>query len=186
MTLHAGRRNWLLLCLGLLLSLDTGTCLASSSPVQQSYRLGSNDLVHIQVYGEDELNVESKIDGDGNIHYPLLGILSAAGKTVRELQDDLTARLAAGYVRNPKVTVYVVRHRNIYVSGEVKTAGAYPYEEGLTVHKAITMAGGFTDKAAESSTKVLRMIEGNEQSVAVDLDALIQPGDILVIPRSFF
>jgi len=151
MTLLAGRRNWLLLCLGLLLSLDMGTCLAFSSPVQQSYRLGSNDLVHIQVYGEDDLNIESKVDGDGNIQYPLLGVLSVTGKTVRELQDDLTARLAAGYVRNPKVTVYVVRHRNIYVSGEVKTAGAYPYEEGLTVHKAITMAGGFTDKASTTS-----------------------------------
>ena len=186
MTLLAGRRNWLLLCLGLLLSLDMGACLASSSPVQQSYRLGSNDLVHIQVYGEDDLNIESKIDGDGNIQYPLLGVLSVAGKTVRELQDDLTARLAAGYIRNPKVTVYVVRHRNIYVSGEVKTAGAYPYEEGLTVHKAITMAGGFTDKASTNRAKVIRTIEGKDHSIAVDLDAMVQPDDILVIPRSFF
>src|SRR5690349_24052405 len=107
MKLSAGLRNVLLVYLGLLVSLDTGTCFAASSPSLQSYRLGSNDVLHIQVYGEDDLNVERKIDGDGNIQYPLLGILSVAGKTARELQDELTTRLEKGYIRQPKVTVHV-------------------------------------------------------------------------------
>src|SRR5690349_6855357 len=134
MIFSTGLKNLCLVCLGLFLSLATGICFASSSSSLQGYRLGSNDVLHIQVYGEDDLNVERKIDGDGTIHYPLLGVLSVAGKTVREAQEDLTAQLAKGYVRNPKVTVYVIKHRNFFVSGEVKTAGAYPYEEGLTVH----------------------------------------------------
>jgi len=247
-------------CLGLVLLFDTGICFATSSSSLQTYRLGSNDVLHIQVYGEDDLNVERKIDGDGNIQYPLLGILSVSGKTAREVQDELTTRLEKGYIRQPKVTVYVVKHRNFYVSGEVRVAGGYPYEEGLTVHKAlsmaggwtekaergnikvnrviggvtqsievgfdepvlpddfivvpqirkvyvngevkragdypyeqgltvhkaITMAGGFTDKAAESRTKVLRKVNGKEQSIPVDLETIVLPDDILVVPRSFF
>ena len=69
---------------------------------------------------------------------------------------------------------------------EVKTPGRSLYEKGLTVHKVITMAGGFTDKAAESSTKVLRKVNGQEQSIQVNLDTIILPDDILVVPRSFF
>src|SRR4249920_1954667 len=145
MILSAGLRNVLLICLGLVLSLDTSTCFASSSPSLQSYRLGSNDVLHIQVYGEDDLNAERKVDGEGNIHYPLLGVFPVAGKTVQEVQEELTARLEKGYVRKPRITVFVVKHRNFYVSGEVKTAGGYPYEEGLTLHKALSLAGGRTE-----------------------------------------
>src|SRR5574340_175213 len=97
----AGRvkdRQWWMLGIGLILCFETGIGLATSPPAHQSYRLGVNDLVHIQVYGEEDLNIESKIDGDGSIHFPLLGPLHVAGKTIQELQDDLTARLARGYV----------------------------------------------------------------------------------------
>src|SRR6476659_1182935 len=106
MTFLPIQKNMLLLCLGLVLLFDIGICFASPLPSVHTYRLGSNDVLHIQVYGEDDLNVERKIDGDGNIQYPLLGILSVAGKTARELQDELTTRLERGYIRQPKVTVY--------------------------------------------------------------------------------
>ena len=181
MILSAGLRNWWLVCLGLLLSLDTGTCFASSSSSLQSYRLGSNDVLHIQVYGEDDLNVERKIDGDGTIHYPLLGVLSVAGKTVREVQEDLTAQLAKGYVRKPQVTVYVVKHRNFYVSGEVKTAGGYPYEEGLTVHKALSLAGGRTEKAERGPVKVTRLTGGIAETLVATPEMAVLPDDIIVV-----
>jgi polysaccharide export outer membrane protein len=68
----------------------------------------------------------------------------------------------------------------------VKLSGAFPYEKGLTVHKAITMAGGFTDKAAKTSTKVLRSIDGQEHSIEIALDAQVLPEDIIVVPQRFF
>jgi len=74
----------------------------------------------------------------------------------------------------------------VYVNGEVKKAGDYPYEKGLTIHKIITMAGGFTDKAAVGRTKILRIVDGEEQSLRVTLDAQVLPEDIVVVPRSFF
>jgi protein involved in polysaccharide export with SLBB domain len=76
--------------------------------------------------------------------------------------------------------------RKVYINGEVKRAGEYPYERGLTVHKIISMAGGFTDKAAERNTRVLRKIDGQEQSLQVNLETIVLPEDILVVPRSFF
>ena len=86
----------------------------------------------------------------------------------------------------PDDFIVVPQLQKVYVNGEVKHAGDYPYERGLTVHKIISMAGGFTDKAAERSTKVLRKVNGQEESIQVNLETIILPEDILVVPRSFF
>ena len=64
--------------------------------------------------------------------------------------------------------------------------GRYLYEMGMTVHKAITMVGGFTDTASAGRTKILRIVNGEEQSLRANLDAVILPEDIVVVPRSFF
>jgi polysaccharide biosynthesis/export protein len=86
----------------------------------------------------------------------------------------------------PEDIIVVAESRKFYVTGEVKTPGRYVYESGLTVHKAVTMAGGFTDKAAERRTKVLRIVDGEERAMAVKLDALLLPDDIILVPQSFF
>jgi protein involved in polysaccharide export with SLBB domain len=224
------------------------------------YRIGPNDVVRIQVFGEEELSLERKVEGDGKIDYPLLGAVPVEGKTVEDLQQYLTTRLASGYLRHPKVSISIVLHRNFYVSGEVKTPGGFPYEEGLTlqkaiamsgglteksdkaeiivkrlngkvaedlrlepdalimpddlivvaqaqkfyvngevkkpgdysyekgltVHKAITMAGGFTEKASKGSAKVLRTVNGQEETFEMTLDSPAHPGDIIVVPQRFF
>lgn len=225
-----------------------------------AYKVGPNDTLRIQVFGEDDLTVEKGVGGDGTIDYPLLGTVRVEGKTIEEIQRHLTTQLDAGYIRHPKVSVSIIRHRNFYVGGEVRTPGGFPYqagltvqkaiaiaggltersdkagikverlngqvsetlalsldalvmpddliyvakvqkfyvngevrtpgnysyEKGLTVHKAITIAGGFTDKAAKSSTKVLRIIEGREHTIEVSLDASVLPEDIIVVPQRFF
>ena len=73
------------------------------------YRIGSNDIIRIQVYGEDDLTVERKVGGDGKIDVPLLGLIRATGRTTEELQIDLTGRLSAGYLKQPQVTVTITR-----------------------------------------------------------------------------
>ena len=167
--------------LALLFLTETGAAIAQSTTPHESYLIGINDVVRIQVFGEEDLTVENKIDGEGNINLPLLGIVQVAGKTVHELQEFLTIRLAAGYVRNPKVSAYVVRHRNFYLNGEVKTPGGYPHEEGMSVQKAISLAGGLTEKAERGTFQVLRRITGHEETVAVGLDGLVLPDDIIVV-----
>src|SRR4030095_12960606 len=103
------------------------------------------------------------------------------GRTIEELQQELTVRLAAGYVRLPKVSVSIVRHRNFYVSGEVKTPGGYPYEEGLTVQKALSLAGGLTEKADKQGLKVTRLTDGRIVTLSIGLDDVIRPNDSLMV-----
>jgi polysaccharide biosynthesis/export protein len=167
----------------LALLLMTTIGMASLSPSQHSYLLGANDVVRIQVYGEEDLTVESKIDGDGNMNFPLLGQVHVACKTIQQLQEHLTAQLASGYVRMPRVTAYVFKYRNFYVSGEVKVPGGYPYEEWLSVQKALTMAGGVTEKAEKDSISVVRHINGQEETLPVKLESLLLPDDTIIVPE---
>ena len=94
---------WLLPFL-LYTGLVVGVVCADSSTTSQAYQIGPNDVVRIQVFGEEDLTVESKVTGEGSINFPLLGAVKLAGKTVQEAQDYLVARLAEGYVRLPRVT----------------------------------------------------------------------------------
>ena len=86
----------------------------------------------------------------------------------------------------PDDLIVVRQLQKFYVNGEVKRPGEYAYQKGLTVHKAITMAGGFTDKAVTKRAKVLRLINGEERTLEIALDALLLPEDIIVVAQRFF
>ena len=161
------------------MSQDTGLTVGS-------YLLGPNDVIRIDVFGEDDLRTEAEVNGLGQIKFPLIGQISVQGMTVEQVEDYLTARLKDGYLKDPKVTVTIIRHRNIFVSGEVSRPGAYPYQDGLTVLKAVTLAGGFTERAARSRIKILRMMEGKEVVIAVQSEHPVQPDDMIIVPESFF
>lgn len=154
---------------------------AQVAPNDSGYRIGPNDLVRIQVFGEEDLNVESKVDGNGNITFPLVGVVHLAGKTIAEVQKELVGLLSSGYVRSPKVTAYVVRHRNFFVTGQVRTPGGYSFEEGLTVQRALSLAGGVTERAERGRITVLRRIDGREERLPVGHDSPIRPDDVIVV-----
>jgi len=152
----------------------------------QSYRLGPNDELGIEVFDELDLSTETTVSGHGTIKFPLLGELRVAGMTVKEVEEDLTERLKAGYLKSPKVTVSIMKYRNFYVSGEAKSPGAFSYREGITVLKAITLAGGWTDRAVKDEAKILRIVNGQQQIFTVGMEETIQPDDIIIVPESFF
>ncbi len=156
-----------------------------SGPVsaQSLYRLGPNDVLQIKVFGEADLTLETKVAGDGTINFPLLGRLEVEGKSLPELQEDLTTKLASGYLRKPRVTVAIAKHRNFYVTGEVRNPGGFPFEEGLTVQKALAIAGGMTDKAQRTDLHALRKTNGQEARLPVQMDLPLLPDDILVVPE---
>ena len=84
-------------------------------------------------------------------------------------------------------SIFISRMEKIYVTGEVKYAGAYPYEEGLTVIKAITNARGFTDRASATNIQIIRKDNGIEQVLSkVKMDDRVMPEDVIVVPESFF
>lgn len=84
-------------------------------------------------------------------------------------------------------SIYVIKAGLFYVTGEVKKPDAYKFEEGTTVLKAITMAGGFSDKASTGKVKIIRKVKGKEDMLErVKLDEPVFPDDVIVVPESFF
>jgi polysaccharide export outer membrane protein len=83
-------------------------------------------------------------------------------------------------------SIYVPKAAFVYVYGEVKNPGAYKVTTGLTVLKSITIAGGFTPKASEGRTKVMRKTEKGEITVKAKMDDLVLPDDIIFVPESIF
>ena len=83
-------------------------------------------------------------------------------------------------------SIYVPRAAFVYVSGEVKSPGAYKITKGLTVLRSITIAGGFTQKAAKNDTAIVRKSATGESSIPAKMEDLVLPDDIIVVPESFF
>ncbi|MDA8077611.1 MAG: SLBB domain-containing protein [Nitrospiraceae bacterium] len=84
-------------------------------------------------------------------------------------------------------SIYISKAGVYFVSGEVKKPDSYKYEEGLTVLKAVTTAGGFSDKASTGRVKIIRKVKGKEEVLEkVSLDEIVFPDDIIVVPESFF
>jgi polysaccharide export outer membrane protein len=80
-------------------------------------------------------------------------------------------------------TIFIPKAEKFFVTGQIKTPGAYTYERGLTVLQAISLAGGFTEKGSNRRIKVIRTVKGKKVEQGVDLSDTIQPGDTLVIPQ---
>ena len=163
----------------------------------QSYQIGIGDLIQIEVYDEPDLTKEVRILTDGYISFPLLGSLKAAGLKVNELEQKLTRLLAAKYLVNPQVTVFVKEFSNVFIFGEVRKPGSFPLLGKMTVFEAITLAGGFTDVANTSKVKIIREKNGQEVTLIADIEQLTKKGDIsqdvvlesndrIIVSRSFF
>jgi polysaccharide biosynthesis/export protein VpsN len=159
---------------------------AQRVPDLSAYRLGIGDRVRIDVFGEADLSIETAIDGTGRINYPLLGSVPASHRTAGELQEAITTGLASGYLRSPDVRVAIVQYRPFYIVGQVRKAGAYPFVIGLTVEKALALAGGLTNLASTRRIYVLREEAPGNQRIRVSLDALVFPGDTLLVEESLF
>lgn len=155
-----------------------------SSAKELDFPIGVGDELSITVYNEPDLSVTATIGASKTIQLPLLGEVSVVGKTPNELAEELEARLFDGYLVNPNVLVKVVSYRSVYVRGAVNKAGSYDFEVGLTVEKAIAIAGGLKDRASSREWYVIR--EPDKERIKVDKDTLIMPGDIVEIKESLF
>lgn len=264
----------------------------SSGPVQaplaaHDYLVGPNDILKVTVYGHEDLTQVVVVQADGSFTFPLVGRVAAADKTPGQLEKQITEALAAGYVREPQVTVVVQEFRSkvvfvvgeivrpgtyplsgrgslveilsragpmssnagsevlvvrpkadaqgpllpsvvasgpnaqadvirinmsdlqagqmdknillrpndtvfvpaagkIFVSGEVRNPGAYPFSPGTTVRQAISLAGGFTDRASEGKIRIVRDVDGKTREIKVGLDDPVQPGDSIVVKEKLF
>jgi protein involved in polysaccharide export with SLBB domain len=150
------------------------------------YRLDSGDKIIIQIYGEPDMGFEGKLTDAGTLIHPLLGEIKAAGLSVGELAVVVEKELKGRYLVDPKVSINVLEYREYYVTGEVQKPGAYHYEPGLTVHKAVSVAGGFTQRASRTSIILTADKDPARTAKEVTLDTPVNPGDVLTIEESFF
>lgn len=150
------------------------------------YPLGSGDLLSIQVFGEEDLSIEVRLSDAGTVSYPFLGELRVAGKSISQLSELIRSRLADGYLVDPNVNVTVIEYRQFYINGEVEKPGGYPYQPGLTLQKAVALAGGFTERASKSKMYVIHDGEEGKPPRKIELGTLLRPGDVVTIEESFF
>ena len=150
------------------------------------YKLGTGDKVHIGVFGENNLTGDYVIAPDGNIAFPLVGNIRAAGLTIPELQQSVTNTLANRYVQNPRVTIDASSLRPFYILGEVNKPGQYSYVPDLTVLAAVATAQGFTYRADMSSVYIRHARQPSEQEYPLTATTMIEPGDTIRVTQRYF
>lgn len=165
-----------------------------------NYVIGPNDAVNIVVWRNPELSMSVPVRPDGKITTPLVEDLPAMGKTATDLARDIEKALGK-FIRDPVVTVIVTKFvgpysEQIRVIGEAAKPQILPYTQKMTLLDVMIAVGGITDYADGNAASVLRTSEGNKQ-YGVRLKDLIKrgdvsaniemkPGDVLVIPQSWF
>jgi polysaccharide biosynthesis/export protein len=165
------------------------------------YQIGPGDGLAIFVWRNPELSVGATVRPDGRFSMPLVEDIVAVGKTPTVLARELEARLSK-YITNPIVTVMPNRFvgpfaEQVRVIGEAVTPRALPHRANMTVLDALIEVGGLTKYAAGDRAKLVRTGQGVQRSYAVRLDSLVndgdiqsnvalQPGDIIIIPQTYF
>ena len=155
------------------------------------------DVIRLDFPGAPELSQSQRIRPDGRITLPIIGEVTASGVTFASFQKDLETKYNS-QLKNSEVLISLDSSstRTITVDGAVRTAGSIPIEHPLTAFEAIMMAGGFTEDADMRKVQVIRMVNGQDRSVFVDLRAAmrgnpapalkVQAGDIIYVPDKLF
>jgi len=160
---------------------------AEDSLVVSNYKLDSGDSIRISIFGEDDMLLETKLDDSSLITYPYIEQpIKVRGMSVKQLEEFLLERLKPDVFLNPSIQISVIEYRPFFINGQVSSPGGYPFQPGLNVSKAITLAGGLTERASESSIYVVRATDKSESKIKVKLNDKVFPGDVLSIEESFF
>lgn len=179
--------------------LPEASAAAPSSP--REYLIGPGDTVTVTVWRNPEVSMSVTVRPDGKITTPLVEDLTASGKTPTGLARDIEKALSK-FIQQPVVTVIVTGFvgpysEQIRVIGQAAKPQALPYRQGMSLMDVLIAVGGVTEFAAGNRANIIRIADGQQRQLAVRLSDLIrdgdisanvpmQPGDILVIPDSYF
>lgn len=168
---------------------------------QTNYQIGPGDVLDIFVWRNPEISTSVPVRPDGKISTPLVEDMIAVGKTSSELARDMEQVLAK-YIKAPSVNVIVMEFRGTFekqirVVGQAARPQSIAYREGMTVLDLMIAVGGLGEFAAGNRAKLVRTVDGVVTEYRVRLDDLlnkgeikhnidIKPGDVLIIPESFF
>jgi len=159
----------------------------SNGDTLSRYKLSTGDVISIVVYGEDDLKRDKvRLTDAGTISYPVLGEIQVRGKTIGELEKLVADGLRGSYLVNPRVSVTIDEYRPYFISGQVNNNGSFPYQPGLTVRKAVSIAGGFKERASLNKITIVRDGDASNTPVQADLNTYVRPGDAITVGESFF
>jgi polysaccharide export outer membrane protein len=166
-----------------------------------AYRIGPGDNVQIFVWRNPELSISLPVRPDGRLTVPLIEDVPVAGKTPTELARDMEKELSK-YIQDPIVSVLVTGFQGPYsqqirVVGEAARPQGIPYRENISALDVMIAVGGLTEFAAGNEAVIVRNVNGVDKSYRVRLDDLVKdgdvsanvemlPGDVLIIPQSWF
>jgi polysaccharide export outer membrane protein len=166
------------------------------------YKMGVGDLISVQVWQTPDLSVAVPVRPDGKISVPLVGDVLAAGKSTKQLSDELTLAFAT-YVRSPQVTIIVTDPvsanflRRVRVTGAVEQPLSIPHQQGMTVLDLVLLAGGLTEFASGGKAKLYRKYGDTVKVFSIELDDildkgqletnyLLSPADVVTVPERLF
>lgn len=150
------------------------------------YRIAAGDTLSVAVFGHDDLSGDCEVDSAGRCSLPLIKFADAEGMTASELEARIESRLSPDYLRDPQVRVEVVGYRPIFVLGEVRNPGSYPFSVGMSVVNAVALAGGYTYRAKRDKITVVRSGRDEDNKERIGEQERIYPGDVIEIPERFF
>lgn len=165
------------------------------APGGASYRIGPLDVVEVSVFKVPELSKVLQVSETGAINFPLIGDVSASGKTSRELELELARVLGEKYLQNPQIGVIVkeFNSQKITVEGEVKKPGVFPLPgNGVTLLQSIALAQGLSD-LNDGDVVVFRVENGKRAAARFSISELrggsvsdpkLQPNDVVVVGTS--
>lgn len=173
----------------------------STVVTQHDYLIGPGDTVSINVWRNPEVSQSVPVRPDGKITTPLVEDLPASGKTATQLARDIE-KVLGKYIQQPVVTVIVTGFigrytEQIRVIGQAAKPQALPYKQDMSLMDVMIAVGGITEFASGNKASIIRVVDGKQKSFGVRLNDLIKqgdvsantpmrPGDVLVIPESFF
>lgn len=165
----------------------------NSGEAEVQYRIGVEDLLAISVWRDTDLTREVPVRPDGRISLPLLQDIDAAGKTPRELGEEIQRRLKE-YLSSPSVTVIVreVNSLKAYFLGEIRTPGPVVLRSPVRLLQGIAMAGGMTEFGGRNGIIVYRKTASGEKTIELsyrdlvtgkkpDDNLLLEPGDTVIV-----
>jgi polysaccharide export outer membrane protein len=159
------------------------------------YRVGPMDVVAIDVFREQDLTREVRVEENGEISLPLVGRVQAAGKTTAELERDIAMRLQVAMLENPSVSVRVKEFmsQRVTVEGAVSQPGVYPLTSRTSLLQMIATAHGLDEMANPGACVVFRVVDGQRYAAAFDIrqiragrmvDPELLGGDTVVVDYS--
>ena len=157
--------------------------------------IAPGDILEVSVFQVPDLSRTVQVDDAGRVSLPLIGVVPAAGKSVRTFENDIILAYGRDYLQSPQISVFVKESaaNRVTVDGEVRRAGVFPLPPSSSLLDAIALAGGFSNLADESKVYVFRQIEGQRLVANYDVSSIrqgrrsaprIYGGDVVVVFQS--